>query len=82
MSFVQALESQQCLQGKLTTVIFKREEIQLPAEFWTKGVDNSKIILETILDKIKSYEQISESSWISFVRDNFAFENLEVQHGE
>ena len=76
------MESQQCLQGKLTTVQFRREEIRLPGDFWTRGVDNSKIILEKILDKIKSYEQISESSWVDFVRDNFALENLEVKNGE
>lgn len=80
--FFQAVESQQCLEGKLTTVQFRKEEVRLPGDFWTRGVDNSKIILETILDKIKSYEQISESSWIEFVRDNFALENLEVQNGE
>ena len=78
----QAVESQQCLEGKLTTVHFRKEEVKLPGDFWTQGVDNSKIILETILDKIKSYEQISESSWIEFVRDNFALENLEVHNGE
>ena len=81
-NFFQAVESQQCLEGKLTTVQFRKEEVRLPGDFWTRGVDNSKIILETILDKIKSYEQISESSWIEFVRDNFALENLDVHNGE
>ena len=81
-NFFQAVESQQCLEGKLTTVQFRKEEVKLPGDFWTRGVDNSKIILETILDKIKSYEQISESSWIAFVRDNFALENLDVHNGE
>ena len=76
------MESQQCLQGKLTTVQFRREEIHLPGDFWTRGVDNSKTILETILDKIKSYEQSSELSWIDFIRDNYVLDNPDVNDGE
>ena len=72
--FFQALESQQCLGGKLTTVQFRREEIHLPGDFWAKGVDNSKTILETILDKIKSHE-LSELTWFDFWRDKFFLEN-------
>ena len=29
----------------------------VPADFWTKGVDNSKTVLETILEKIKFYDK-------------------------
>ena len=56
MLFVKAAESEICGDGKLTTVGFRTSTHKIPQEFWTKGVDNSKIILETILDKIKFFE--------------------------
>ena len=46
------------------------------------GVDNSKIILETILDKIKFFEEISDSAWIDFVRENFATDDFLFENGE
>ena len=53
-----------------------------PQEFWTKGVDRSKFILETILNKIKFFEEVTESSWLEFVKENFAMEGIQVQEGE
>ena len=80
--FVKASESGICGDGKLTTVGFRTSTHKIPQEFWTKGVDNSKIILETILDKIKFFEEISDSAWIDFVRENFATDDFLFENGE
>ena len=80
--FVKAAESEICGDGKLTTVGFRTSTHKIPQEFWTKGVDNSKIILETILDKIKFFEEISDSAWIDFVRENFATDDFLFENGE
>ena len=82
MLFVKATESEICGDGKLTTVGFRTSTHKIPQEFWTKGVDNSKIILETILDKIKFFEEISDSAWIDFVRENFATDDFLFENGE
>ena len=82
MLFVKATESEVCGDGKLTTVGFSSRTHKIPQEFWTKGVDNSKIILETILDKIKFFEEISDSAWIDFVRENFATDEFTFENGE
>ena len=58
--------------GKLSTISFKTQIHEIPADFWSEGVDNSKVILETILKKIKSYEQNSDTKWIDILRENFA----------
>ena len=58
--------------GALTTLSFKTEIHEIPADFWSEGVDKSKGILETILDKIKIYEKHSDSKWIDILRENFA----------
>ena len=65
--------------GKLSTVStlgFSSTTHRLPQDFWTKGVDKSKFILETILNKIKYFEEVTESTWIDFVKENFALDNL------
>ena len=68
------MESDQCMDmgGKLTTISYKTQLNEIPANFWSEGVDNSKVILETILKKIKSYEQNSDTKWIDILRENFA----------
>ena len=58
--------------GKLSTISFKTEIHEIPADFWSVGVDNSKVLLETILKKIKSYEKNSDTNWIDVLRENFA----------
>ena len=40
----------------------------IPLDFWSKGVDKSKNILETILNKIKLYEG-SETGWDRLIND-------------
>ena len=65
--------------GKLSTVStlgFSSNIHRLPQDFWTKGVDKSKFILETILNKIKYFEEVTESTWIDFVKENFALDSL------
>ena len=68
------MESEQCVDmgGRLSTISFKTEIHEIPAGFWSVGVDNSKGILETILTKIKSYEQNADTKWIDILRENFA----------
>ena len=61
--------------GKLSTISFKTEIHEIPAGFWSLGMDKSKGILETILTKIKSYEQTSDTKWIDVLRENFAHMN-------
>ena len=39
-------------------------------------------ILETILNKIKTYEKTSETSWIDFVKENFAVDNIKLNEGD
>ena len=58
--------------GKLSTISFKTQIHEIPADFWSEGVDNSKVLLEKILKKIKSYEQNSDTKWIDVLRENFA----------
>ena len=53
--------------------------MKIPQDFWAKGVDKSKNILETILNKIKFFEEVSETSWIDFVKENFAIQNLQAE---
>ena len=83
----QALESEQCVDtgGKLSTVSFKTQLHDIPAGFRSVGVDNSKGILETILTKIKSYEQNADTKWIDVLKENFALGNgnkfLEINEG-
>ena len=68
------MESEQCMNkgGKLTTISYKTQLHQTPFNFWDKGVDNSKVIVETILKKIKSYEQNSDKKWNDILKENFA----------
>merc|ERR1739838_180014 len=72
--------------GKLSTISFKTQIHEIPADFWSEGVDNSKVILETILKKIKSYEQNSDTKWIDILRENFALgkgsQFIEMNEGE
>ena len=68
--------------GKLTRVGFSSATHRIPQDFWHKGVDKSKFVLETILNKIKFFEEVSESTWVDLVRENFALENLQIQDGE
>eukprot|EP00092_Neocalanus_flemingeri_P031482 GFUD01034190.1.p1 GENE.GFUD01034190.1~~GFUD01034190.1.p1 ORF type:complete len:1065 (+),score=194.32 GFUD01034190.1:162-3356(+) len=81
-----ALESEQCMDmgGKLSTISFKTQLHEMPADFWSEGVDKSKVILETILKKIKSYEQNSDTKWIDVLRENFALGKgiVEINEGE
>ena len=71
--------------GKLSTISFKTQIHEIPAGFWSVGVDNSKGILETILTKIKSYEQNGDTKWIDVLRENFAHANgnkfLDINEG-
>ena len=57
--------------GELSTISFRTEVHETAADFWSKGVDNSKGILESILTKIKSYEKNADTEWIDILRDNF-----------
>jgi len=83
-----ALESEQCVAvgGELSTISFKTEVHETAADFWSKGVDNSKGILESILTKIKSYEQNADTDWIDILRENFLSgkgkDILEINEGE
>jgi len=83
-----ALESEQCVAvgGELSTVSFKTEVHETAADFWSKGVDNSKGILESILTKIKSYEQNADTDWIDILQENFLTgkgkDILEINEGE
>ena len=67
------MESEQCVAvgGELSTVSFKTEVHETAADFWSKGVDNSKGNFESILTKIKSYEQNADTDWIDILRENF-----------
>ena len=66
-------------------ISFKTQIHEIPAGFWSLGVDNSKGILETILTKIKSYEKNADTKWIDVLRENFAHGNgnkfLEINEG-
>ena len=71
--------------GRLSTISFKTQIHEIPTGFWSVGMDKSKGILETILTKIKSYEQNSDTKWIDVLRENFAHANgntfLEINEG-
>jgi hypothetical protein len=71
--------------GRLSTISFKTVIHEIPSGFWSVGVDKSKGILETILTKIKSYEQTPDNKWIDVLRENVAHANgnkyLEINEG-
>ena len=70
--------------SKLSTISFKTEIYEIPADFWSLGVENSKVLLETILKKIRSYEKNSNINWIDVLRENVALgqENQFVEINE
>ena len=71
--FLQALESEQCVDvgGKLSALSFKTDIHDIPTDFWSEGVGQSKGILETILVRIKSYEKSADIKWIDALREKF-----------
>jgi len=78
------IESEQCVElgrGKVSTLSFRTELHKLPPDFWSKGVDNSKMILETILGKIKLYEKGQDKKWAELIQ-NIGNQYSDVSGGE
>ena len=75
--------------GKVSTLSFRTELHKLPPDFWSKvsqggqrsrndgmfpqGVDNSKMILEAILGKIKLYEKGQDKKWAELIQVRVVF---------
>ena len=78
--------------GKVSTLSFRTELHKLPPDFWSKvsqrgqssrndgmfsqGVDNSKMILEAILGKIKLYEKGQDKKWTELIQVRVVFEDF------
>ena len=74
MQAAAAEESEQCFNAgaKLSTVRFKTQVYEMSPDFWSVGVEKSKVILESILTKIKSYEKNAGSNWIDTLRESLS----------
>ena len=73
----------------MSTLSFRTELHKLPPDFWSKvsqqgqrsrndgmfpqGVDNSKMILEAILGKIKLYEKGQDKKWAELIQVGVVF---------